>query len=84
MSVYFEGYGQAKRLVEEMNEQELLDYLDNLWGRDKLRSDYSLDELRQEALRQCEKEFTNTDSPEYERIESWKNIVKAQLGARYR
>jgi len=65
MAMYFEGYMKAVDIVLHMSKEELLSHIDGLYGRNNLSRDYSLDELRREALEQTRRDWTDTSSPEY-------------------
>ena len=56
---YHEGYSEARENVERMELPALLSYIDALFGRDNLSYGDGVDQVRAEALRQCEREFTN-------------------------
>ena len=64
MSMYYPGYQQARDAIAVMSEDELLDQLDALYGRDHLPENYTLEELRLEAYEQCRRDFTDTSSKE--------------------
>ena len=42
MSMYFEGYQQARQEVQAMNENDLLEYVDGMYGRENLPEDYTV------------------------------------------
>lgn len=44
MSMYFEGYREARQEVSEMSEADLLEYIDGLYGRKNLPEDYTAKE----------------------------------------
>lgn len=77
MSMYYEGYQQAREEVSKMSMSELLGYLDALYGRDNLPEDYTLEQLRLEAYDQCKRDFTDTSSPEFEQVEFYKKLHRA-------
>lgn len=79
MAYHYEGYSEAVQSVMKMSEPELLRYLDDLYGRDRLPENASLEEIRAEALRQCDEEFTDTQSHEYEQVQFWTKVVKADM-----
>jgi hypothetical protein len=81
MSMYFPGFQQARDAVSEMGADALLRYIDGLYGRAGLSDNYTLDELRAEAQRQCKEEFTDTRSEEYERTQFYVRLVKLQRDA---
>lgn len=83
MAMYFEGYAEARREVQKMNEQKLLDYIDSLFGRENLPESFTLEQLRNEALAQCRREFTDTTSAEYETVDFYTRLhaaMKANKG----
>ena len=51
------GYNDAIATVRAMDLDDLLDHIDNLFGRDNLKYGDGIDEVREEALRQTEREF---------------------------
>jgi len=77
MSMYFEGYREARQAVSDMSEAELLEYIDGLYGRKNLPEDYSLDQLRAEAYEQCKADFTDYSSPEYEQAQFYVGLAQA-------
>lgn len=78
MSMYYEGYNKARDAVAAMDESELLDYLDDLYGRDNLSENFTLDDLRLEAYSQCRKDFTDVSSKEYEIVSFYKKLHAAR------
>lgn len=79
MAVYYEGYTEARDKVLKMDEGELLDVLDNLYGRDTLPDDFTLDDLQSEALEQVRREWTDTSSKEYEQVQFWVGLHKQDM-----
>ena len=75
--MYYEGYGKARKEVSGMSEADLLTHIDTLYGRDNLPENYTLEELRIEALDQCRRDFTDTSSREFETVEFYKRLHKA-------
>ena len=73
---FFEGYSEARERVEHGDLACCLGVLDSLFGRENLEYGASLDDVRAEALRQLEREFTN---PEWERTE--KPYIEALVAA---
>jgi len=70
MSMYYQGFNEAYQWVKDQAEvSPLLDYIDALYGRDNLDDQSDLDQVKAEALRQCKEDFTDKDSPEYERLQ---------------
>jgi hypothetical protein len=59
------GFGDAVDFVMDADGIDLLDYIDNLQGRDRLRDRYTLEELRAEVLRQCSIDWLNSAHPNY-------------------
>ena len=74
MGLYFEGFDKARQEIFKMSEIQLLDYIDGMWGRDNLEPGFSLEQLRNEALSQCKKDFTDTSSDEYSQVEFYKKL----------
>lgn len=77
MSMYLEGYSKAREAVLAMDEMGLLDQIDALWGRANLPEDYSVEDLRHEALKQVQRDFTDTSSKTYETVEFYTRLHKA-------
>lgn len=77
MSLYYDGYTQAKNAVLEMTEEELLSYIDGLWGRENLPENYSPEDLLYEVLEQCKKDFTDTSSKGFEIVDFYTKLNKA-------
>lgn len=73
---YFPGYAEACERVLNGDLAHCLGVIDSLFGRDTLNYGDELAEVRSEALRQLEREFTN---PEWERTEKpyYEAVVKA-------
>ena len=66
MSYYFPGVDKAESKVKAMKtEGELLAVLDDLYGRDNLPDEYTFDMLKDEAIAQVRREWTDTSSNEY-------------------
>ncbi len=80
MAMYHDGYGKAKEEVRHATLPELLQTLDNLFGRDKVEDESDSEEVRAEALRQVQCDFLDTYSPEYAQLESDRRFVKAMKG----
>lgn len=79
MAYYHEGYNDARAWVmdDARTEAELLASLDTLYGRDNLPEDYTLEELRMEALDQTRQDFTDYNSREYEQAQFWVKVHEA-------
>jgi hypothetical protein len=77
MTLYFEGHQQAQHALSSMDEQELYEVLDGLYGRAGLSDDPTLDELQQEASRQVRKDFTNPECDTHRQVAFWVKIVEA-------
>jgi hypothetical protein len=79
MSYYHEGYNEARAWVtdESRTEEELLEQLDTLCGRENLSEGYTMEELRLEALDQTARDFTDYSSPQYQEVQFWGAIHKA-------
>jgi hypothetical protein len=73
MSYYHEGHNVARAWVmdESRTGEELLEQLDTLYWRENLSENYTMEELRLEALAQVRVDFTDYSSPEYERARFW-------------
>jgi hypothetical protein len=56
---------------------ELLGIIDSLYGRDNLKFGASLEDVRKEALDQIKREFTDTDSKEYQDSSFWVGLSQA-------
>ena len=76
MSLYFPGIEKAIEAVNQMTEDELLNHIDGLYGRDNLPGNYTLDELRHEAIIQTKEDFTDKTSREYELAQFWVGMAK--------
>jgi hypothetical protein len=55
---YFSGYNDARTTVQNQSLEEDLKTIDTLYGRDNLRYGASPAEVKEEALRQLQREFT--------------------------
>lgn len=76
MALFYEGYEKAKEAVRKMDRTELLEYIDNLFGRENLPEDFTDNDLLEEALKQTKEEFTDKHSPEYEQVVFWTNVIQ--------
>jgi hypothetical protein len=54
---FYEGYQEARDLVYKMNEDQLLEHIDSLYGRENLPELFNIDDLRNEALEQTRLEY---------------------------
>lgn len=77
-SRYYDGYQEANYVVQKMSEQELLDHIDGLEGRDNLPKNYTLEQLRQEAIEQTRKDFLTPEGKQMEQERS--AYIKALRG----
>ena len=77
MGLYYEGLSEALTNVRAMSEDELLKHLDALYGRSELPEGYGKNDLLHEALEQTRRDFTDTSSPEYDRVQFWTKVAKA-------
>ena len=66
-----------------MDREDLLDYIDGLYGRDNLSEDFTFEELQREALMQCKKDFTDTSSNEYKQVQFYIKLYGAMKESRY-
>lgn len=66
MSLYYPEFWDAKEWAfHKATERELLTVLDEREGRGVLSEEYTLDQLRVEAVRQLAPEYMDIASPEY-------------------
>lgn len=77
-SRYYPGYQEANYVVQKMSEQELLDHIDGLYGRDNLPENYTLEDLRREAIEQTRKDFLTPEGKQQQ--DDWTAYGKALLG----
>lgn len=77
MALYYEGYDQAIAALQAMDEQELYEVLDTLYGRDDLPDDPEMEDLRREAERQVREDFTDRSDPKHQEISFWCKIAEA-------
>ena len=77
MSLYYEGYSEARQKVFEMSREEMLDYIAGLWGTENLPDNFTLEELRNETLDQVRREFTDTSSKEHEVVDFYTKLYRA-------
>ena len=59
MPRYFPGMNEALEQVRRMDLAGLLRQIDSLYGRDNLKYGDGIEEVREEALRQTERDFTD-------------------------
>ena len=60
---YYPGLNDARETIRKQSLQEDLRTLDSLFGRDNLRYGATPEEVKEEALRQLQKEFTVQTRP---------------------
>ena len=72
MSLYYPGLSEALRQLKNADADRLYQQLDALFGRDNLPEDPTVEDVRNEAIRQTRIEFTDTSSTEYELVEFYK------------
>jgi len=77
MSMYFEGYSEAREEIKKMSEDDLLGYIDDMYGRENLPEDCTVEDLRLEALSQCKRDFTDTSSNEYDLVMFYSKLHRA-------
>jgi len=81
MAYYYEGYQEARKALLDADLETLLQHVDTLYGRDNIEDESDIEEVRREALRQCQKDFTDTSSEEYKSstatVNFWTNVIKA-------
>lgn len=77
MTTHYEGYQEARASVANMNRAELLDLLDDLFGRDNLPIGASDDQVRREAYRQLDQEWRTPEGDQ--KIKDVDALAKAIL-----
>lgn len=66
MTLYYAGFNEALDWVKKQTDiEELLNYIDTLYGRDNIEDVSDFDEVFGEAIRQCRESFTDKSSNEY-------------------
>jgi hypothetical protein len=83
MPLYYPGYSEAKASVATMSLEQLLNLIDDLYGRDNLKFGDTVEDVRAEAYRQIEREFTDTSSKEYKDRDYWRKIGESMRGHGY-
>lgn len=76
MGYHFDGYAQVRQNFLTAPLSELLSLCDALYGRENITDEKDADAVRAEALRQLDREWTDTRSPEYERVQFWTKVHK--------
>lgn len=66
MSLHYSGYYEAVEQTKLHTDEQLLEQIDMLYGRDNLPCDYTHEQLLAETMLQLDREWTDTSSPEYE------------------
>ena len=79
MSAHYPDYSQACDNVAKMDIDSLLGLIDDLYGRDRLRYGDGVEAVRREALRQLDREWTDTKAANEQG--DWKALAKAVLEA---
>lgn len=72
---FYPGYEKGKDGILKMSDQQLLDYLDGMYGRKNLSEDYTHDDLLVEALEQCRKDFITPEGETEEK--TWSEYARA-------
>lgn len=80
--MYYSGYSEARQQIACMDLDELLAYLDTLYGRENLKYGDGVEAVRTEALEQCRREFTDTSSREYEQVQFYTKLNQAMKARR--
>ncbi len=80
MPLHYEGYQETRKSVQAItNETELLELLDDLFGRDSLPEDYDFFDLKNEALGQLDKEWRTPEGRKREETtQFWLNVMAAK------
>ena len=77
---YYPGYGEAKRAVYNMSDDELLSHIDNLFGRNNLSDEFTHNELVAEAIEQTRKDFlTDYGRQQTKFLEGYAKAMKQQF-----
>ncbi len=71
------GYHEAREKVQKMSKDELLKYIDSLYGRENLPDDYDENDIKKEALEQCKKDFQTKEGKQKE--DDIKALAKAMF-----
>jgi hypothetical protein len=69
--VYMDGYNQASNWVAQATREELIDYLEGLYGLARLLPESTTSEIRVEAQRQCKLNWLNSAGEGYEELKLW-------------
>jgi hypothetical protein len=69
MSLYHPGYPEAMARIETLDEEGLYELFDDLFGRDNLPDDPTIEDLREEARRQTKREFKDESAPGWDYVE---------------
>ena len=72
---HYEGYQAARAAVYRMSDDDLLQHIDGLWGRENLPEDYTRDDLLAEALEQTGKDWITDYGKQQKR--TWEGYAKA-------
>lgn len=64
---HHEGYHEARSRVMQDSEADLLELLDTLFGRDNLPNNFTLEQLRREALNQLDREWRTPEGREQQK-----------------
>lgn len=77
MPYFYPGYTESRNKVQKYTDNQLLDLLDALYGRDNLEPNYTHEELLSEALQQHKEEWTDKKSSEYNQAQFWIKLNRA-------
>lgn len=76
MAMYYEGYSEARKTLLDADLKTLLQHIDTLYGRGNI-DESDIEEVRREALRQCQEDFTDKSSESYKKVSFWTNVIRA-------
>jgi len=76
MGLYYDGYYEAREYLLKADLEDLLNTIDGLYGRDNLRYGATVEDVRQEALKQLKEEFTDRNSESYNLQQNIKLLQK--------
>lgn len=79
IGMYHDGYSKARENLQQMTTEQLLVWIDDMWGggREKIQTESDHDEVLAEALRQCGMDFRNNEHDGWMQVEFWGKIHAA-------
>ena len=76
MAMYCEGLSEMINWLRGRDRDELIDYMSGLYGTDHLSDDASLDDLLNEAIRQCKEDHKIVSDPGWSQVDFYTKVLQ--------